>query len=154
MQPVKKARIGLALALAGVALAFLLWYSVGYLYLAWYRSRQISALAFATLVVAPSVVLAVVGLVGYSVGRRDFWKMYLRGKRLLAVLGLALMFVGGFFVAYTWSISVYAADNSQQSLTYYLANNSPYFVLFVLWFMTGLLVFADSLEAYWKKNNS
>jgi hypothetical protein len=154
MQPVKKARIGLALALAGVALAFLLWYSVGYLYLAWYRSRQISALAFATLVVAPSVVLAVVGLVGYSVGRRDFWKMYLIGKRLLAVLGLALMFVGGFFVAYTWSISVYAADNSQQSLTYYLANNSPYFVLFVLWFMTGLLVFADSLEAYWKKNNS
>jgi hypothetical protein len=80
--------------------------------------------------------------------------MYLIGKRLLAVLGLALMFVGGFFVAYTWSISVYAADNSQQSLTYYLANNSPYFVLFVLWFMTGLLLFADSLEAYWKKNNS
>lgn len=151
MEPLKKARIGIALAIAGVALAFLLWYSVGYLFLAWYRSHQISALMFAALVVAPSVALAAVGLVGYSVGRRDFWKMYSGRKGLLAVLGLVLMFVGGFFVAYTWSMSVYAANNSQQSLTYYLANNSPYFIMFVLWFVKGLLVFADSLEAHWRK---
>ncbi len=152
MEPSKKARIGIALAIAGVALAFLWWYSVGYLFLAWYWSYQISALVFAALAVAPSVALAVVGLAGYSVGRRDFWKVYSKRKALFAVLGLVLMFVGGFFVAYIWSMSVYGADKSLQPLAYYLVNNSPYFILFVLWFMTGLLVFADSLEAFWRKN--
>jgi len=155
MQPVKKARVGIALTIAGVALAFLWWYSVGYLLLAWYWSYQISALVFAALAVAPSVALAVVGLAGYGAGRRDFWKMHSRRKGLLAVLGLALMFVGGFFVAYTWAMSVYAVSKSlpqyAKPLTYYLTNNSPYFILFVLWFITGLLVFADSLEAYWRR---
>ena len=151
MEPFRKARIGIALAIAGVALAFLWWYSAGNLFQDWYQSHQISALVFATLAVAPSVVLAVIGLVGYGVGRKDFWKTYSKRKALLVILGLAVMFVGGFFVAYTWSMSVYEASESMQPLTYYLANNSPYFVLFVLWFATGLLVFADSLEAHWQK---
>jgi hypothetical protein len=106
---------------------------------------------FAALAVAPSVALGIVGLVGYGVGRKDFWKIYSTRRGLLTVLGLGLMFLGGFFVAYTWSMSVYGANMSLQPLTYYLANNSPYFILFVLWFMTGLLVFADSLEAHWRK---
>ena len=106
MEPFRKARIGIALAIAGVALAFLWWYSAGNLFQDWYQSHQISALVFATLAVAPSVVLAVIGLVGYGVGRKDFWKIYSRRKVLLAILGLAVMFVGGFFVAYTWSMSV------------------------------------------------
>lgn len=147
MQRAKKARIGIALAIAGVTLAFVWWYSAGNLFQVWYQSHQISALVFAALAVAPSVVLAVAGLIGYGVDRKGFWKVYSNRKTLLAVLGLGFMFVGGFFVAYTWSISVYATNHSLQPLTYYLANNSPYFALFVLWFMTGLLVFADSLEA-------
>ena len=151
MEPLKKAKIGIALAIAGVVLAFVWWYSAGTLFQTWYQSHQISALVFATLAVSPSVILAVVGLIGYGAGRKDFWKAYSRRKTLLAVLGLALMFLGGFFIAYTWSISVYAANHSLQPLTYYLANNSPYLALFVLWFMTGLIVFADSLEAYWPK---
>ncbi len=148
MQPMKKARIGLGLAIAGVPLAFLWWYSVGSLFLVWYQSHLISALVLAALVAAPSVILAVVGLVGYSAGRRDFWKLRSGRKGLLTVLGLVLMFMGGFFVAYTWSIAAYGANKSLQPLTYYLANNLPYFILFVLWFVIGLLVFADSLEAY------
>jgi MFS family permease len=151
MQPTKKARIGVVLATVGVVSAFLWWYSVGYLFQVWYQSHQISAIVFAALAVAPSVALAVVGLVGYIAGRKDFWKERLKTKGLLAVLGLVLMFVGGFFVAYSWSMSAYAANKSMQPLTYCLANNSPYFTLFVLWFMTGLLVFVDSLEAHWRK---
>jgi len=155
MQPIKKAKIGITLAIAGVALAFLWWYSAGNLFLVWYQSRQISALVFATLVVAPSVALAIAGLTGYCAGRRGFWKIYSKRKGPLAVLGIALMFLGGFFVAYTWASSVNAASESlpqfAKPLTYYLANNSPYFVLFALWFLTGLLVFTDSLEALWRK---
>lgn len=155
MQAIKKARIGIALVLVGVALAFLWWYSAGYLFLVWYRSYQISALMFAALSVAPSVVLTAVGLASYIMGRREFWKTRSKSKGLLAVLGLILMFVGGFFVAYAWTLSAYTAGRSlpqfAMPLTYYLASNSPYFILFVLWFMTGLLIFADSLEAYWQK---
>jgi hypothetical protein len=151
MQQTRKAEIGLASATIGVALAFIWWYSVGYLFQVWHQSHQISALALAALAVAPSVALAIAGLVGYSVGREDFWMIHSRRKGLLAGSGLALMFVGGFFVAYIWSMSVYDASRSLQPVTYYLASNSPYFILFVLWFMTGLLVFADSLETHWQK---
>jgi len=151
MEPLKKAKIGIALAIAGVVLAFAWWYSAGNLFQTWYQSHRISALVFAALAVAPSVVLAIVGLAGYAAGRKEFWKIYSKRKALLAVLGLVLMFAGGFFVAYTWSMSVYGANTSMQPLTYYLANNSPYFILFVLWFITGLLVFADSLEAHWRR---
>jgi len=151
MEPLRKAKIGIALAIAGVALAFVWWYSAGNLFQVWYQSHRISALVFAALAVAPSVILAVVGLVGYAAGRKEFWKIYSKRKALLAVLGLALMFVGGFFVAYTWSMSVYGANNSMQPLTYYLGNYSPYFILFVLWSITGLIVFADSLEAHWRR---
>jgi hypothetical protein len=147
----KKAQIGIALAMAGVVLAFVWWYSAGSLFQVWYQSHQISALAFATLAAAPSVVLTVVGLVGYSVGRKDFWKIYSRRKALLAVLGLAVMSLGGFFFGFAWVTSEQRAFMSMQPLAQHLANNSPYFILFALWFMTGLLVFADSLEAYWRK---
>jgi hypothetical protein len=140
VQATKKARIGITLIAVGIALAFLWWYSVGYVFLVWYQSYQISALMFAALAVAPSVILTAVGLVSYIMGRTEFWKTRSKRKRLLAFLGLILMFFGGFFVAYAWSLSSYAAGRSlQQSarpLTYYLANNSPYFILFVLWFMT------------------
>jgi hypothetical protein len=151
MEPLKKARIGIALTVAGVALAFLWWYSAEYLFLFWYQSHQISALAFAALAVAPSIGFALGGFVGYGVGRKDFWKVYLRRKALFAILGLALMFVGGFFIAYTWSVSVHGANRFFQPLTYHLANNSPYFILFALWFTAGLWIFVDSLEAYWRK---
>jgi hypothetical protein len=151
MQTIRKAKMGIASTIAGVAVAFVWWYSAGYLFLTWYQSHQISALVFAALAVAPSVALAVVGLVGYGAGRGEFWKVHSRHNVLLAFLGLALMFVGGFFIVYIWSMSVYAANRALQPLTYYLANNSPYFVLFVLWFITGLMFFADSLEAYWRK---
>lgn len=155
MRAMKKARIGIVLAIAAMALAFPWWYSVGYLLTVWYRSFHISALMFAALAAAPSVVLTVIGLSSYIMGRKDFWKTHSKRKGLLVVLGLVLMFVGGFFVAYAWTLSVYTAGRSlpqfARPLTYYLTNNSPYFILFVLWFMMGLLLFADSLEAYWQK---
>jgi hypothetical protein len=151
MEPLRKAKIGIALAIAGVALAFVWWYSAGNLFQTWYRSHQISAVVFAALAVAPSVVFAVVGLVGYVIGRKDFWKMYSTRKGLLAVLGLAVMSVGGFFFGFAWVMSGQGADMSMQPLTQHLANNSPYFILFALWFVTGLLVFTDSIEAYWRK---
>jgi len=155
MQSPRKARIGIPLMVAGVASAFVWWYSAGYVFLAWYWSYQISALVFAALAVAPSIVLTVVGFASYSAGRRAFWRPYSRRKGLLAYLGLVFMFVGGFFLAYIWTFSVYAANKPQppyaKPLTYYLSNNSPYFMLFALWLITGLLVFADALEAYWRR---
>jgi len=151
MESLKKAKIGIAFAIAGVVLAFVWWYSAGNLFQTWYQSHQISALLFAASAVAPSVVFAVIGLVGYGAGREDFWKIYSRRKALLAVLGLVLMSMGGFFIAYTYSMSAYETSKSTQPLTYYLANNSPYFILFVLWSITGLLLFADALEAHWRR---
>jgi len=155
MKSPRIARIGIALMLAGVASAFVWWYAAGYVFLAWYWSYQISAFVFAALAVAPSIVLTVAGFASYSAGRRAFWKPYSLRKGLLAYLGLVFMFVGGFFLAYIWTFSVYAANKPEpqyaKPLTYYLANNSPYFMLFASWIITGLLVFADALEAYWQR---
>lgn len=156
MKPVRMAGIGMALIVVGVAFAFVWWYSAGYIFLEWYGSHQISALLFAVLAIAPSAVLVIAGLAMYVVGRNAFWKMYQRRKGYLAIIGLALMFVGGFFIAWIYAFSVYAADKIgppyAKPPTYYLYNNSPYIVLFILWFIAGLLVFADAIEARWKEN--
>ena len=155
MKSPRRARIGLVLIVIGVVSAFAWWYLTGYVFLTWYWSYQISALVFAALAVAPSIVLTVAGLASYGVSRKAFWAPYTRGKGLLAYLGLAFMFVGGFFLAYIYTLSVYAASKPEpqyaKPLTYYLANNAPYFVLFALWLITGLWVFADALETYWRR---
>jgi len=154
MQSIKLARVGIALLVVGAMFAFVWWYSTGYVFLAWYWSYQISALTFATLMAAPSIVLSIVGLASYVAGRDAFWRSHQRRKAFLALLGLTYMFVGGFFIAWTLAFSVYGAEKLPppyaKPLTHYLVNNSPYFILFALWFAAGLLVLADAVEAHWK----
>jgi uncharacterized membrane protein len=154
MQHVKLARVGIVLLAIGVISAFAWWYSVGYVFSAWYQSYRISALIYAILMVAPSIAISIAGLASYVVSRHAFWKSRQR-TGLLALLSLVLMFVGGFFLAWIWAFSVYGANKLQppyaQPLTQYLVNNSPYFILFAMWFAAGLLVLADAVEAHWKE---
>jgi len=151
MQSSRKTHVGIILFVASVCFAFLWSFSVGHLFLSWYRSDQISALLYAILMVSPSVALAVAGFVSYVVGRKEFWKSNLRQKRLLAFLGLALMLLGGFFGAR----AVYGANllrpTSGDPLVRYLSSNSPYFILLALWFISGLLMFADAVETFLSK---
>jgi len=155
MQGGRKTQVGIILFVASVGFAFLWWFSVGHLFLSWYWSDQISALVYAILMVSPSVALAVAGFVLYVVGRKEFWKSNLRQKRLLAFLGLALMLLGGFFGAWYWAMAVYRANLLRPAggdpLVRYLSSNSPYFVLFALWLISGLLMFADAVETFFSK---
>lgn len=152
----KRAHFGLVLAVASVGSAFLWWYATEHLFMSWYSSYQISALAFAILSVSLPVGLAIVGLAAYIAGRRAFWNSNQRGKRLLAFLGLMSMLLGGFFGAWYWAVAVHRANMSQPEggnlLVQYLGNNSPYFVLFVLWFVSGLLMFADAVDSFFSKS--
>lgn len=151
MQRDRMSQIGLLLTIVGVGFVFLWWYSIGYLFLDWYWSYRISALTLAALMAGPPAALAFAGFALYVVGRRAFWTAVHRPKRLLAVFGLALMAAGGFFVAWFWAFSAYAANKLgppyEKPLSYYLATSSPYFILFALWVLSGLLIFADAVEA-------
>jgi hypothetical protein len=124
-------------------------------FLARYWAYQISALIYAILMAAPPTALSIAGLSSYIAGRSAFWKSHQRIRGPLALLSLAFMFVGGFFFAWTWAFSAYGANKLQppyaQPLTYYLANNSPYFILSALWLAAGLLVLADAAEAHRKE---
>ncbi|HKZ94352.1 MAG TPA: hypothetical protein VJ249_07220 [Candidatus Bathyarchaeia archaeon] len=157
MQQSKMAQLGVVLFFVGVGSTFVWWYSIGYLFLGWYWAYQISALTFAALMVSPSVVLTIAGLVLYITGRKTFWKSE-RPKGLLAFLGLVLMVIGGFFGAWYWAFADYAARKLlppyNEPLVYYLGTNSPYFVLFALWIFSGLLIFADSIEAMLAKRKN
>lgn len=150
----KKAKVGIILAIASVGSAFLWWFSTGQLFLSWYRSYQISALIFAVISVSLPVALAIVGVATYIAGRKAFWNSNQRQKRLLAFLGLAFMLLGSFFGAWYWATAAYRANLLQpvsgSPLVYYLSTNSPYFVLFGLWFLSGLLTFADALDSFFK----
>jgi len=150
----RKAQLGIILAVASVGSTFLWWFSTGDLFLSWYWSYQISALTFAILSVSLPVALAIVGVTTYIAGRKAFWNSNKRQKRLLAFLGLALMLLGGFFGAWHWAMATYRANLLQpvggNALVYYLSTNSPYFVLFGLWFVSGLLTFADAVDSFFK----
>ncbi len=151
----RKAQAGIILATVSVGSALLWWYSTEDLFLSWYLARHISPLAFAVLSVSLPVVLAIVGSAAYIAGRRAFWSSNPRSKRLLAFLGLVFMLLGGFFGAWYWSVAAFRADMSlpegSNLLVHYLGNNSPYFVLFALWFVSGLLMFADALDSFFSK---
>ena len=151
----KKAQVGIILAIVSVGSAFLWWYSTENLFLSWYSLHLISALAFAIVSVSLPVVLAIAGSAAYIAGRRAFWNSNQRDKRLLAFLGLVFMLLGGFFGAWYWTVASYRANSPQPEgstlLVYYLSNNSPYFVLFALWFVSGLLMFADAVESFFSK---
>ncbi len=150
-QRAQVSKIGIVLSLAAVGFAFLWWYLVGSLFSDWYLSFQPSELIYATLMAGPPIALTVSGFALYVAGRKAFWTPSHRWKGMLVLLGLALMIAGGFFVTWFWAYAVYAADRlgqpHSQPLSYYLAANSPYFILFVLWIATGLLTFADAIEA-------
>jgi len=151
MQRNRMAQIGVLLTVVGVGFVFLWWYSIGYLFLDWYWSYRISALTFAVLMAGPPAALTLAGFALYVVGRRAFWAMSNRPKGLLAIVGLALMVAGGFFITWFWAFSAYAANKLgppyDKPLSYYLATSSPYFILFALWILSGLLIFADAVEA-------
>lgn len=151
MKAGRMAQVGTILIVVSVGLAFLWWYTVGYVFLDWHRSHQISSLIYAVLMVSLPTVFVVVGLIMYVAGRRTFWNSATRRKGLLALLGLALMTVGGFLGAWYWASAVYAASKLgppyNRPVEYYVATNSPYFVLFALWILSGLFLFADAIEA-------
>jgi len=155
MQRGRKTQVGIILFVASVGFAFLWSFSVGHLFLSWYWSNQISALVYAILMVGPSVALAAAGCGLYILGRKAFWKSDLRQKQLLAFLGLALMVLGGIFGAFYWEMAVYRANLLRSAggdpLIRYLSNTSPYFILFALWIISGLLVFADAVETFFSK---
>jgi len=155
MQGSRATKLGIILFVASVGFTFLWWFLVGHLFLSWYWDNQISALVYAILMVSPSVALAVAGCGLYVFGRRPFWKSNLRRKGLLAFLGLALMLLGGFFGAWCWAMGVYRADLVRPAdgdpLIGYLSSISPYFVLFALWVISGLLMFADAVDAFFSK---
>ena len=155
MHESRTAQIGIILFVASVGFAFLWWLSAGAMFLSWFWDKQISALFYAILMASPSVALAVAGCWFYVSGRKAFWKSNLKQKRLLAFLGLALMFLGGIFGAFYWAMAVYRANLLQpvggDPLIRYLSSNSPYFILFALWIMSGLLVFADAVETFFSK---
>lgn len=151
MQRDRMSQIGILLIVVGVGFVFLWWYFTGYVFLDWYSSSRISALTLSVLMASPPAGLTFVGFVLYVVGRRAFWAAAHRPKALLAVVGLALMAGGGFLVAWFWAFSAYAANKLgppyDKPLSYYLATGSPYFILFALWILSGLLIFADAIEA-------
>jgi len=151
MKANRTTQVGTILIVASVGLAFLWWYTLGYVFLGWHRSNQISSLIYAVLMVSLPTVFVVIGLIMYVAGRRTFWNSAKRRKGLLALLGLALMTVGGFLGAWYWASAVYAASKLlppyNRPVEYYLGMNSPYFVLFALWILSGLFLFADAIEA-------
>jgi len=155
MHESRTAQMGIILFVASVGFAFLWWLLLGNFVISWYWSRQISALVYAILMASPSVALAVAGCWFYISGRRAFWKSNLKQKRLLAFLGLALMLVGGLFGAFYWEMAVYRANLLRpvvgDQLILYLSSISPYFILFALWIISGLLVFADAVESFFSK---
>lgn len=144
-------QIGIVLTVVGVGFVFLWWYSIGYLFLDWYWSYRISALMLAVLMAGPPAALTLAGFALYVVGRRAFWAVAHRPKGFLAFVGLALMAGGGFFVTWFWAFSAYATNKLgspyDRPLSYYLATSSPYLILFSLWILSGLLIFADAVEA-------
>jgi hypothetical protein len=151
MQRDRMSQIGVLLTVVGVGFVFLWWYSIGSLFLDWYWAYRISALTFAALMAGPPAALTLAGFVLYIIGRRAFWAVAHRPKKLLTMVGLALMAAGGFFVTWFLAFSAYAANKVGPSydrpLSYYLATSSPYFILFALWILSGLLIFADAVEA-------
>jgi len=153
-----KSKIGLVLVVVGVIVTFLWWYSAGYVFLSWYWSYRISFPIFATLMVIPSVGLTVAGLALYLTGRNEYWKAAQRRRGLLSLLGLALMLLGAFFSWWFYAFAVYAADKLgppyAKPVTHYLATSSPYFILFALWIVSGLMIFADAIEAILTRKQS
>jgi len=146
-----KAKIGMALIVVGVIVTFLWWYSARSVLLSWYWSSRISFPTFAALMVIPPVGLTVVGFVLYLAGRKEYWKAALRRRSLLSLLGLALMLLGVFFGWLSYALAVEEANALDppyaKPLAYYLGTSSPYFVLFALWIASGLLIFADAIDA-------
>jgi hypothetical protein len=144
-------QVGMTLIAFSIVAAFLWWYSAGYLFLIWYWSYQIPTLTFAILMVSPSIALTTAGLALYIGGRKGFWKMTRKPRVLLAVLGPILILLGGSLSWFYYSMSAYESTKHgppwDKPLVYILADNSPYFVLFALWLISGVILLADAMFA-------
>jgi len=158
MHAARTTHVATILTIISVGFAFLWWYSIGYLFPDLHLSYQISALTFALLMAGPSVASAIAGLVLYVVSRKKFWHVGQQPRGLYAFMGLALMLIGGFLGVWYLAYAAYATRQPQppydQPLVYYLSINSPYFILFTLWIVSGLLMFADSLDALLTKRSA
>jgi len=150
----KTAQIGIVLTILSFCFAFLLWFIVG----AFFSSQHltfydlpISEFAFYTIMCGPSIALTIAGLTLYIRGRREFWKAHreLNARLLLSFFGAPLIYLGAWFSWETYRASVYYSTKMgppwDKPLGYYLALNSPYFILFAFWFISGVILLADAL---------
>ena len=142
-------KFGIILMACSPIVAFLWWYSVGYLFLMWYWSYQISYFTFSLLMVSPLTALNVAGLALYFWKRKIFWEINRKPRVLSTVVGSILVFLGGLLSWFHYSMSLYASTKHgppwDEPLGYILAEASPYFVLSALWLISGVILLADAL---------
>lgn len=149
MCPTRTGEFGIILMACSAIAAFLWWYTVGYLFLMWYWSYQISFFTFSLLMVSPLTALNVAGLAVYFKDRKTFWKISRRPMVLSTLIGAILVFLGGLLSWFHYSMSLYASTKHgppwDEPLGYILAEASPYFVLSALWLISGVILLADAL---------
>ena len=90
----RTAKFGIILMACSAIVAFLWWYSMGYLFLMWYWSYQISYFTFSLLMASPLIALNVAGLALYFGDRKTFWKINRKPRVLSTVVGSILVFLG------------------------------------------------------------
>src|SRR3972149_8252602 len=101
------AQVGIILTALSVIAAFLWWYSMGYLFLMWYWSYQISYFTFSLLMASPLIALNVAGLALYFGDRKTFWKINTKPRVLSTVVGSILVFLGGLLSWFHYSMALY-----------------------------------------------
>jgi hypothetical protein len=142
-------KLGMILLACSAFAALPWWYSIGYLFLTWYLSHQISYFAFSVLMFSPLAALNVAGLVLYFRGRKTFWKTDRKERVLSTVIGSILVFLGSLLSWFHYSMSLYASAKHgppwDQSLGYILAEASPYFVLSAFWLVSGAILLAHAI---------
>lgn len=136
MQRIGIAKIGMILIGLSPVAALCWWFSVGIGFLKWYWSYRISYLTFGVLMISLPFLMTTVGLAMYGIRRRAPWQMNNKKRALLLLTGTALVLAGSMFAWYTYAMSVYY---------YYLAENSPYFVLSGLWIVSGGALLTDAV---------
>ena len=98
---------------------------------------------------SPLIALNVAGLALYFGDRKTFWKINTKPRVLSTVVGSILVFLGGLLSWFHYSMALYESTKHgppwDKPLGYILAENSPYFVLFALWLLSGVILLADAL---------
>lgn len=149
MQSERIGKIGMILTGLSPVAALLWWYSAGIVFLMWYLSYQITYMTFGVLMVGLSIVMTIVGLTMYIAGRRMSWQANKKQRAVLLIIGIGLVAAGSILVWYMYAMSVYGSLKyghlQARSLDYYLAENSPYFVLSAFWVASGVTLLIDAV---------